>query len=606
MRILVKQRIERVMGGPARTRVVLIFGSVLALESADLTAVGAAGPQLQASLHISNAQLGLLAAISTLVGAVATVPFGALADRLRRVSLLEVAIVLWGGAMAVSAAASGYEWLVLSRMGLGAVTAAAGPLIASMTGDFFPAAERAKIYGYILSGELLGAGFGFVVSGSLAGALSWRWAFAVLTVPALMLAAVIRHGLPEPARGGQSRLDPGARRIVGADDAARENGRHPDQDETDAPPGATDEIARRAVARQRVEPIRENVLHEDPEQMPLRRAVRYVLSVRTNRWLIVASAVGYFFFAGMRTFALVFVRGSFSLGQASATVVLFLGGLGSLAGVLLAGRLADRMIRAGRLDARVLVGAVSYIVAAALLAPTLLVGVLVVAVPLLMVAGAALAAPNPPLDAARLDIVPARLWGRAEGVRALVRQSAQAAAPVLFGLVADALGGATTGLGSGGHVSAATTTGLRYAFLIMLVPLVFSGLALLAARGSYAADVATAIASDRGGAPPAAELGLPRSERGDERKARQNRQAAHQPHGGVAVSRRQRRPQGLDRQSGDPRSDQDPEAAGERVEARDQPVLLLGHQRHQDRVRERKDDAATERDQREDRQHDEG
>ena len=114
--------------------------------------------------------------ISTFVGAVATVPMGALSDRVRRVNLLMVSVSLWAVAMGACALAQTYGWLLLARLGLGAVTATAGPAIASLTGDFFPAAERGKIYGYVLSGELLGAGIGFVLSGSIAGALGWRWA----------------------------------------------------------------------------------------------------------------------------------------------------------------------------------------------------------------------------------------------------------------------------------------------------------------------------------------------------------------------------------------------------------------------------------------------
>jgi predicted MFS family arabinose efflux permease len=466
----VKQRFERMVGGPGRTMVVVLFACVLALESADLAAVGAAGPQLKSSLHISNTQLGLLAAISTFVGALATVPVGALTDRVRRVSLLAAAVGLWGLAMVLSAASQGYGWLLLSRLALGAVTAAAGPAVASLTGDFFPASERAKIYGYILCGELVGAGFGFVVSGSVAGALSWRWAFALLALPAAVLAFVIWRRLPEPTRGGQSRSG------------------------ADSPKGG---VARRAVAKEEVAPVREHVLRRDPARMPLADAVRYVLSIRTNLWLIAASSIGYFFFAGMRTFALVFVRGHFSLPQGTATVVLFLAGVGSLTGVLVTGRLADRLIRQGRLTARVLVPAICYLAAPVLLAPSLLVGSVGVAVPLLVLAGAALAGPNPPLDAARLDLMPSGLWGRAEGVRTLVRQTAQAAAPVAFGLLADALGGGGSAFGSGGHVSAATADGLDYAFLIMLLPLALNGGALLVARRSYPADVATAIASER-------------------------------------------------------------------------------------------------------------
>jgi MFS family permease len=500
MRIAIPSRLERVVGGPARARVVVLFACALALESADLGAIGAAAPQLESAFQITNTQLGLLAAVSTFVGAVATVPVGALTDRVRRVRLLTAAVVLWGASMAASAVAPDYSWLLLSQLGLGAVTAAAGPAIASMTGDLFPPSERGKIYGYILSGELLGAAVGFVVSGSLAGALTWRWAFGILAIPAVVLAYLIRRLLPEPARGGQSQVAQGAQRV-------RTNG-HGDSARGAVISEPGDEPARRAVERGRVRPLDEHVLREDPNRMTLRQAITYVLSIRTNRLLILASAIGYFFFAGMRTFALVFVRGHFGLGQSAATAILFVAGLGALAGVLVSGPIADRMTRRGRLTARVLVGAISYLIAAAVLVPALLFTTLFLALPALVVAGAGLAGPNPPLDAARLDIMPARLWGRAEGVRTLLRQTAQAAGPLLFGLVADLLSGGHA-VASQGQVSAAATRGLQEAFLIMLVPLTLNGLFLLHARHSYPADVATAIASER--AQPAPAL------RGDDR-----------------------------------------------------------------------------------------
>jgi MFS family permease len=372
--------------------------------------------------------------------------------------------------MGACALAQSYDWLLLARLGLGAVTATAGPAIASLIGDFFPAAERGKIYGYILSGELLGAGIGFVISGSLAAAVSWRAAFAVLALPAGALALAIWRGLPEPERGAQGQPEQGRAQPFG--------------------------VARRAVERRRVEPVRERVLHRDPGALTLRHATHYVLRIPTNRWLIAAAAVGYFFFAGMRTFALVFVRGHLGLGQSTATVVLFIAGIGALAGVLMSGRLADKLIQRGRVDARVLVGAVSYLAATGLLAPALLLGTVPVVLPLLIASAAALSAPNPPLDAARLDIMPSGLWGRAEGIRTLLRQSAQAAAPLLFGLVADLLGGSGTGQ-SQQHIAPATTRALQETFLIMLVPLGLTGLMLLlGARRHYAADVATAIASE--------------------------------------------------------------------------------------------------------------
>ena len=122
---------------------------------------------------------------------------------------VERAIVLWGATMVWSATVSTYSQLLLTRVFLGAVTAAAGPVVASLVGDCFAAAERGRIYGYILAGELAGAGVGFAVTGDIA-ALSWRAAFLVLALPAFVLAWMIFR-LREPVRGGSTPLvDPSA------------------------------------------------------------------------------------------------------------------------------------------------------------------------------------------------------------------------------------------------------------------------------------------------------------------------------------------------------------------------------------------------------------
>jgi uncharacterized membrane protein YedE/YeeE len=82
-----------------------------------------------------------------------------------------------------SATVGTFGELLVTRLLLGGVTAAAGPLVASLVGDYFAASERGRIYGYILAGELAGAGVGFAVTGDIA-ALSWRAAFVVGLVAA--------------------------------------------------------------------------------------------------------------------------------------------------------------------------------------------------------------------------------------------------------------------------------------------------------------------------------------------------------------------------------------------------------------------------------------
>lgn len=182
--------------------------------------IGATAGKLETALHLSNAELGLLASVPSLAAAAATVPVGVLTDRVCRTRLMTVAIVLWGIAMAVSAASQSFTMLLLTRITLGAASATAGPTVSSLIGDYFPVRERGSVYGIILSGELLGAGFGFVVAGEAASVLTWRAAFVALALPSLALAYTVWRKLPEPARGGASRLQPGATEFRDADETA--------------------------------------------------------------------------------------------------------------------------------------------------------------------------------------------------------------------------------------------------------------------------------------------------------------------------------------------------------------------------------------------------
>jgi MFS family permease len=453
------------VGGSARTRVVVLMACVLALASADTATVGASAVELRHALHINNTDIGLLVSVTAIVAAIFSLPFGVLADRARRTWILSFAMVTWGAAMLWSATASSFGQLLLARLALGAVTAAAGPIVASLTGDWFPAAERGRIYGYILTGELLGAGVGFAVTGDIA-ALSWRLAFVILAIPALALAWFVFR-LPEPQRGGQGALppEPGARPATAP----------PPQ--TGPPPLDAQQLAR----QQGVQP---DMALADRAQRKMRfgQAVRYVLAVRTNVALIISSACGYYFLTGVQTFGTEFVGGQYHVGQVVANLLLLVVGVGAVGGVLAIGPLSDALLRRGHLTARVSTAAVAATLTVLLFIPALVTHSAVTALPYIIFAAAALTAQNPPIDAARLDIMPPWLWGRAEGIRTFLRTGAQSLAPVLFGVVSDDIFG-------GG------TTGLKWTFVVMLLPLAASAVFLYGARRLYPVDVATADAA---------------------------------------------------------------------------------------------------------------
>jgi MFS family permease len=383
-RSVVERGAERGGGRGARRSVVLLLGGVLALEGADLGTVGAVAGPLERSLGLTHAQLGLLASAGTLVGALATIPAGVLADRVPRVPVLAGVVVSWALAMAAVGASDSF-----------------------------------------LAGDMVGSGVGFLVGGSLAGILSWRWSFWVLVPPALALAVALRRRLAEPERGG-----------TGASGA-----------------------------------------------MSLLAALRFVLRVRTNVLLLAATTANHFFFAGVRTFTVLFVVRHYGLSHTLATWAVGALGLGALCGTVLGGRLTDALLARGHREARIVVPATALIATAVLWIAPLLIHTVWLGLALGIPAAAVMSIPSAPLDAARLDVIPTRLRGRAESVRTVLRAGAFSLAPVVFGWVADQAAGERG-------------AGTRDAFLVMLVPLALSGLVLLRARRTYPWDVAAARQRD--------------------------------------------------------------------------------------------------------------
>ncbi|WP_437898346.1 MFS transporter [Sorangium sp. So ce124] len=450
---------------------IVLMALVLSLDSADAGAIGGMATPLQGSLGIDSTKLGLLFTVESVVAAAGTIVFGWLVDRRARTRLLALTIVLWGVAMVACGAATSYAGLLAAQVALGAVIAAAQPAVASLVGDYSPPDLRGRVFGFILSGELIGTAIGVIAAGLLAE-ISWRLGFWALALPTPLLAWAI-HRLPEPARGGASWLQPGQERIEARPGAAAS------RDEGPWPRPAQSVGARARAAG--VEPRERLVRDVDPRKRSFVWGLGYVLRIPTNLVLIISSALGYYFFGGLRIFSIELLTGRYHLSHQAALGVAAIVGSGAVLGVYAGGKGVDGLLARGHDTARIWVASCAYLASAALFLLGLLSVALATALILYFLAAFALAAANPPLDAARLDIVPSHLWGRAEGVRMTVRKAAEAAAPVVFGYVAeDVFGGGPSPL--------------RATFSVMLISLFGSGLISLIALRTYRRDAASADA----------------------------------------------------------------------------------------------------------------
>jgi hypothetical protein len=100
-----------------------------------------------------------------------------------------------------------------------------------------------------------------------------------------------------------------------------------------------------------------------------------------------------------------------------------------------------------------------------------------------VLSGAFLTAPIAPHEAARLEVEHPHLRGRTQSARMCSRDSAQAGAPLVFGVLSGALG-------------SSTAQGLQLAFLLLLPLLAASSVCLMIAARYYPSEVAAVEESE--------------------------------------------------------------------------------------------------------------
>jgi predicted MFS family arabinose efflux permease len=475
-----KERVVSVAGGPARLQIIAVLAAILAVESCDLGTVSAVSGELKAAFHLGNTDIGLLLAVVSFVAAAATLPLGVLVDRFSRRKLLMIVVATWVVVEGLSGTATSFSFLLVTRAVIGALTAVAWPCVASLTGDFFPARDRAAIYGLIIAGELVGMGIGFFISGEASTLLNWRWSFFAMAVPAIALVWVIWRFLPEPERGSQSWItegeeDPNA--------ASRPSSQQPKRRRQGKKEKSDSSSPQESVRRAHVRPREALILREDPTGWSLWRVMGYLLRLPTYGLLIAASALAYYFLSGARAFAMIYITQHYHIARGVVSPLVFVVGIGTLAGTITGGRLAERLLRKGKADARIVVAAVALALSVPILGMAIWTSNALLGIGLMTIGAGVLSAAVAPIDAARLDIVHSRLWGRGEAGRMALRSLFEGGAPLLFGALSEWLGGGQTGL--------------MWTFLIMLIPMLIASLLGVSARKTYLRDVATAAASSR-------------------------------------------------------------------------------------------------------------
>ena len=423
---------------------------------------------LKHTFHINDAALGVVPFLVGIAGNVGAVPVAAVCARHRRTSVLAAMFLLWGIVIAatglvprfalVGVAAAGFIVFATLRV-LSSLFEATDPATLPLIGDWWPVEERARKISIFNAGAAVGTFGGLIGAGIIVDHFGWRWAFFAWLPLAVLGAALIRSRA-EPDRGAQ------------------DAGYSEHLEEVTA--GSEHELVVELVEHEAAE-IAAEVASETTGPASVARAV---FRLRSWRQVAIGISVTGIATAGLGTWGLAYFKRTFGLSGTDAAALAPLLGGGAFAGVLGGGFLADRLLAAGWLRARVYVTAAGFAGSGVVFALAYTTTNLWVAAPLLAVAATLAALPTGPQFALLMDVTPSPL-----------RSQASAALNVLQA------GGAIGALIVGG-LSTLFGENLRLALLCVSPFYVVGGLLVWSARRSYVEDVAVVVAEAKGHATP--------------------------------------------------------------------------------------------------------
>lgn len=197
-----------------RSRLVLgMLTFVYVLNFLDRQLIGIVAKPLQDSLGVTDGQLGLIGGLYfAMFYCFIAVPVGWFADRTNRVTVLSLACAIWSGATVACGLAANYTQLVLARMVVGFGEAGGVPPSYAIITDTYPPGKRAAALGIFNLGPAIGAAAGVAFGASVAERFGWRMPFVIIGVIGIVTALLVRLLIREPARGATDlvRAEPAA------------------------------------------------------------------------------------------------------------------------------------------------------------------------------------------------------------------------------------------------------------------------------------------------------------------------------------------------------------------------------------------------------------
>jgi len=182
--------------------VVLLLMTAYTFNAMDRTIISIIGQSMKLDLKLSDTQLGLLGGTAfALLYAFGGIPIARLAERISRVNIITIALIVWSGLSALCGAALSFSQLLLIRVGVGFAESGCTPPAHSLISDYFEPSRRTSALSIYTCGISLGYLLAAVGGGYVAQHWGWRAACVMVGLPGVAIAILIKAFVREPPRG---------------------------------------------------------------------------------------------------------------------------------------------------------------------------------------------------------------------------------------------------------------------------------------------------------------------------------------------------------------------------------------------------------------------
>ncbi len=177
--------------------------TVYTLSFMDRVAMGLLMESIKAELRLSDTELGFLTGIAfAFFYATLGVPIARWADRGNRVTIVSMAIGVWGLAVMSTSVVTGFFQMVLVRIAAAVGEAGCMPPSSTLITDYFSGKERTKALSVFMAGISISILVAQFLAGWVNEAYGWRAAFLFIGAPGLVMALLVRMTIREPRAAG--------------------------------------------------------------------------------------------------------------------------------------------------------------------------------------------------------------------------------------------------------------------------------------------------------------------------------------------------------------------------------------------------------------------